>query len=147
MPDFYEWDYDAKKVTTWRRTGECNHCGACCVKGGEIVFDTYDSSMMPNVTLYESNDYSPQNGGDMTTGEGIWTQNIGEPIYFGNVRHDPTAKGTKPDPCPCFIDGKCEINETKPKLCQVFPQSPSQIKTFPDCSYVFEMIEQEDFED
>lgn len=41
---FFEWDMDARKRILWERHGECNNCGQCCLRGGEILFDAADSS-------------------------------------------------------------------------------------------------------
>ena len=123
---FYLWDYDRGEVTQYLRLGECNGCGDCC--RGKVKFSVVD--------LYEP-DY-PKHGGMATSGEGLWAEARwnGKRVFYRMRGYEDHAYGCN------WLDenGRCSSYETRFFLCEVWPLSPHDIVSFPNCSYSFKEL-------
>lgn len=120
----YHWDYDQGILTRYIRVGECVKCGNCCRGFLKIyVAACYD----PQV---------PQQGGKATTGRGTWIEiNHNEQRVFFRLGGFQNCDRK----CASLIeDNTCGKYTRRPLFCQVFPVSPENIATFPDCTYSFQ---------
>jgi len=124
-PEFFtEWDYERRRLTQWKRLGECNGCGDCC--RAEIAVRTTGPS--------SGNWY-----GDSTTGRGVWfgAQSLdGLKHFYAQTVKIGEANGQAA--CKAHCAEGCAIYDRRPTLCHVWPAAPAQAKAYPRCSYTFE---------
>lgn len=129
MTTYIDWDYDTLTAIRYKRIGECNNCGDCCKR-------------LIKMKLVEGD--SQTHGGITTNGECRWSEiengDKREFVKFSD-HEDPDHK-----PCVMLVDNMCSINGEKPWCCTVWPTSPSDIKSFKNCSYGFEVIKEWEFE-
>lgn len=148
------WDYDTNTVTEWCRMGSCNHCGECC----EV--------MIYLRVIGECFNGDARDGGDNTTGEGIWHQvdklfwggieiteeSMGWNCYEG-VDEDGTCIDGQGERClATTIDddqkGRCNHDsERKRGLCTAWPLHPDHVECFDNCSYRFVKLNEWEIED
>ncbi len=129
-------NWETQEVVTYERHGECNRCGACCKAG--IVLGQIQ-------TMYEDGDPRPKMGLPTINKDGDWTTLAGERSFYQFM--DTGKESTCPAYCERNGKGGCNIQDVKSfeqMCCVVFPQAPSQIKTFPDCSYTFTEVGRRD---
>jgi len=128
----YHWDYDQGLVTRYIRLGQCTSCGDCCRGFLKIyVAALYDPEI-------------PQQGGKATTGQGTWieiSQN-GQRVFF-RLGGFQNCKRKCAHLCE---DNLCAKYTRRPLFCQVFPISPQNIDTFPECTYSFQKTGEWTFE-
>ena len=98
---------EARKTQDGYRVGECTRCGACC-NLNEIIND-------PEIMLYID--------------AGILKQ-VNQKLVDGKTGKCKHLK---------HIDGKayCEIYEKRPDFCKIFPATPRDLLTVPQCGYRF----------
>lgn len=107
---------------TWKRQGECNHCGFCCLflSNAEIELNTTK--------------------GELATPDGVVDEQHLAVRGFKQQEGDAyTGKALLYSPCREFNlhELRCNIQATKPKICVEFPTMPEQVVGTP-CSYYFE---------
>ncbi len=129
-------NWETQEVITYERHGECNQCGDCCktsIALGELQQGYSDGSRTPKMGLPGINQ------------EGDWGTLAGEHNFFQLI---DTGKA-KTCSMYCEKDGKgaCiiqDVKEYEQMCCIVFPQVPSQLDTFPNCSYSFTEVGRKD---
>lgn len=116
-----EWNYETGKATSFRREGECNGCGECCMAETRV--------RVAGKQLEEDG----RNISPATDGIGVWAEyDDTQSRYMVSV--DRIRPGDHI--CPALTaDKRCGIQETKFKLCSAWPFHPSHITPFPSCSY------------
>lgn len=128
MPRFLKWDFDEDTITEYRRLGECNNCGACCI-------DINRYRTLGRKTL----GYGQM--GDKVQPEGIWAE-----WWEGNNRRFislPRLTGEHRI-CDELKDKRCKVHGLKSAsrhtLCLAWPIIPEHLTLYPECSYTFEEI-------
>ena len=123
------WDYVANWAIEYKRLGECNRCGDCCV--AHVGFTTQKP-------------YSAgrKAGGHKTSNEGAWQEvNTGRWRHFYQLLSIVPNEGSK---CPDKFteDRLCagHEDEERPWICKEWPFSPRCVEAFDECSYSFEEI-------
>lgn len=127
MTTYFEWDYDQRRVTEYKRSGKCNQCGACC-----RAFITFTHVMPPRAG-------DSKKGGPTTDGRGVWQEvNEGRWRYFYAITIEDGELH-----CQCLTeDNRCKAHDDpeRSKICQVWPITPSNIAPFPECGWSFEVV-------
>lgn len=136
-PRYIDWNYDTHEAVEYKRTGECNMCGECCM--ARISFDV---------------DWKRENARDGGMGvpddekNGIWTEwTDGVSRHFWRFHSvDPSIYS----PCPMlrYDSHKCLLHEGGKRLIHWgWPFSPQNVTPFRRCSYQFEEISRWEFDD
>ena len=131
---FLKWDYDKDVVIEYKRFGECNGCGACC-----MTFIQYQ--MAGKMTKY------PIAMGTGTSESGVWA----ELRHKGMHRFMRILKiGARGINTPCSslaAEGQCSVHTEKSlslrgkfALCKAWPIIPEHVMEFQKCSYTFSEI-------
>lgn len=137
---FIEWNYETGTATEYRRDGDCNQCGQCCMT--YISFFAGKRSGKNN-----------HNGGSATDGVGVWNEvrnQHGTRRYFkiNEINHNILDQR-----CPMLRRGNkpgeyaCSVQKTKLRICKSWPMSPSQVEPFDKCSYTFVPVRSWKFDD
>lgn len=128
---FNEYDYDNRIVKQYRRTGICNHCGACCTR--TIYVGIENKYVLPKAYTHNR-----------------WVKTEDERLPNMLMQFHTTDVEQKP--CQLLINingGKiCSAhNANKFDACTIFPMLPEHIQSLPECSYTFELIGEYSFEE
>lgn len=126
MTRYIEWDFETMTATEYERSGECNGCAACCTGALHYNFQRRNQA--------EQYDMRGRGGGSAVNGNGIWQE-----IRDGDLRIFRQFAGYEPNGTRCAqLCGRlCRIHVAAPMICQLFPITPREIATFPECSYQF----------
>ena len=127
------WDYDNDVVIEYKRLGECNGCGQCC-----LAYIEYD--MAGN--LIGSTDGCSV--GDASGEGGVWHEvKEGKNRWFIRLKRVDLNKSR----CPSLLeDNRCAYHTEKSAakgfipLCDIWPMGPEQVIPFDQCSYQFEEV-------
>ena len=100
---FTEWNYETEEVIQYRRQGECNQCGDCCLP--KIMFQ---------IAHWDAPD-DPRDGGETTSQAGVWSEvNEGNERYFFRM----TGVGPEANDCDALQgDGRCSDHCDKNRIC------------------------------
>jgi len=133
-PLFIEWNYDTLVAREYERSGECNGCGDCC----RTVF---------NMKMFGGE--KTEHGGLAVDGKGIWTEIVSDSEDEDDREFIRFSITEEDRPCSALLpDGKCtQHGPRKQWCCRVFPTSPRDIDSLPNCSYEFTEIRNWVFED
>lgn len=134
---YIRWDYDKGEAVEFRRDGECNGCGMCCM--ARITFKVSQTPEFiypaaPGVAI------DTNNGGDTTDVNGQWSE-----IVFDNEARR-FFKITSIDLndihlCPLLTaEKRYQKHNHVNNLCSEWPMAPEQVTPFPDCSFTFTEI-------
>ncbi len=133
---FYEWDYDTNEVIEYRREGECNGCGECCMA---LIHYRFSRRAVPE-------DRIPATGGDATDGEGVWFEtqrgNLRRFFKYGEIGEIGSHVCSKLN-----SDLTCAVQAFKGLYNKMWPMNPRQITPFPSCSYTMTEINRWPFEE
>ena len=127
---YIRWDYDKGEAVEFERQGQCNGCGACCQSVirftvcGTHGFNTDDLN----------------NGGDTTSGKGVWTELVFENDMrrFWRIFEIDTVNL---HPCSALLEGnRCAFHNHANNLCTEWPLAPEHVTPFPECSFTFKEV-------
>lgn len=124
---YLEWDYSHDQVIEYRKLGECHKCGQCC--------HAFISFM-----VLGSIGKNKRNGGITTDSKGLWHE-----VDKGHWRHFFKMVETRLDDriCPSLgEDQLCRDYDRRHAICEEWPFGPSNLTSFPDCGFRFELIRQ-----
>ncbi len=152
MPRYLKWDFTNKKVTEYRRIGECNGCAACCKATIAYRVAGRRTGKSDIVEMAKDNppDYNAGVMGDELEREGVWSEYQDD---NGQRRFIRLPEITFPEghACGLLIDNKCIVHERKSinalTLCMTWPIIPEHVSPFKECSYSFEEIGSWDLDD
>lgn len=132
MTRYFTYDYGARLVTEYARGGECKRCGKCCY--AHIYFATVGEPIREDV----------KNGGDSTTGEGLW-----HVVEEGDEQRCYQVTGVKlggQEPCIQLTpEGLCAgypSSSWRKGICIDWPMGPECIVNLPGCGFTFTAIAQ-----
>jgi len=126
-----DWNYDARKIRKYIRTGSCNSCGDCCT--AYIKLDARSRW-----------DNDGRNGGEHTNKKGVWHEIIRRPdrrIFYRIIDIIPNGAS-----CGSFDFPGCGCNGNKPKICKYWPITPFCQHLFPNCGFQFSLIREWDMD-
>lgn len=135
---YLEWRWDEDTVIEYRRAGECNGCGMCCMVRIEWLLPRRSEPEFTPEHILGVHGWNPRNGSLVPLRIGIETEVIvdGRRRYFSNI-----TIGKEPDVCSMLTaDKRCKIHAGKALIASAWPMSPAQVEALPECSYTFEEI-------
>jgi len=120
------WIVGDGKLSGYERTGECLHCGQCCILGNRIHYE---------FTVGATSDNKGSDGDDWTMFQhhGVWW-------YFKARIEDGTPKA-----CPSYEAPDClcwQDAETWPAICRYWPMHPNL--PLENCGFTFRKKERDD---
>lgn len=139
---YIEWDFESNKAAEYKRTGECNGCGQCCV-----------ALIRYRVARFKGR--KTDNWGRLGCGannKGTWYE-VRDGKRRRAMQHIEIAMRPREEACPSLnADNKCGVHSEHDwkrdihTLCDVWPINPEQVKAFSECSFSFEKIAEWDIE-
>ena len=129
------WAVEEGKLTLYKRSGECNKCGACCDKAGisfqmKVRFCSKGKHQEGDPGT-ETIDWKDFEGWSMFIAQGTW--------WYFKVDYAPGDEGPF-QACGDFEDGLCTSwdDEQWRPICRYWPFHPRDLERFPTCSFKFE---------
>lgn len=129
---YFEWRWEEDVVIEYRRDGECNGCGMCC-----MVRIQWDVSRPDNDPFIG---WSPRNGNRGRCAHA----KVSTAVLINNNHwryFDDIKIGTEPEICGMLTaDKRCKIHAGKALIASAWPMSPVHVEALSECSYTFEEI-------
>lgn len=134
------WIVEGGQLVQYKRTGQCDQCGACCC-AHTIRYDVSASvrtaAALPGGNGGDGADWSGWEGWSTLYGQGVW-------FWFrvSDVEDEPHQ-------CPSYdVEMKqCTIwqdMEAFPLICRYWPVNPKDIVKFSNCGFSFERVAEEE---
>ncbi len=137
---YIEWDFDKGVVVEYKRHGECNRCGDCCVALIQFTIDgRYSPLLKTRIAATSTEDKKA-----VDNAPNVWIELKADDKRYLHKMLEIDVEHKQPCGKLIIEDGvaSCKIQFDKDVFHKEWPMSPQHVTPFPRCSYSFEKVKE-----